>query len=188
MPYLLYPEPGPIEETLNTLVHLPLFAPVADFLAQICATALFVAVLPITIPFLALQAVYRVFRGMLSPLLHRNRPPAGEAIVITGCDSGFGYSAALHLASRGHTVFAICFSDETSQALHAASKKQDNLVRIICDVTRDSDVDAAVAVVESWVDSVGKGRRVLALVNNAGRGTPGILDLLPLSEFETVRM
>ena len=30
------------------------------------------------------------------------------AVVVTGCDSGFGKALALELLSRGYTVFACC--------------------------------------------------------------------------------
>jgi hypothetical protein len=197
MPFLLYPDPGPVEETLNRIVHLPPVAPAADLLASLSYSLLYVACLPLTISGLVLRAGHQYARLLLPGLVcgGGNTHPGQEAIVITGCDSGFGYSTALELAHRGHTVFALCLSEETSQQLQAAAKKHNlaNLVRVICDVTRDADVDAAVAVVDRWLSSGNEpskptgARRVRALVNNAGRGTPGLVDLLSLSEYEEVR-
>jgi len=195
MPYLLYPEPGPVEETLNRLVHLPAIAPAADLLAGLASVLLYVAFLPLTVACLVARAGYRYARQAL-PGLFGGAPgsahTAQEAIVVTGCDSGFGYAAALDLAQRGYTVFALCFAEQSSQQLEAAAKKHDNLVRVICDVTRDADVEAAAAAVDRWLSAPGSepgaARRLLALVNNAGRGTPGLVDLLPLSEYEAVRL
>ena len=195
MPYLLYPEPGPVEETLNRLVHLPAIAPAADLLAGLASVLLYVAFLPLTVACLVARAGYRYARQAL-PGLFGGAPgsahTAQEAIVVTGCDSGFGYAAALDLAQRGYTVFALCFAQQSSQQLEAAAKKHDNLVRVICDVTRDADVEAAAAAVDRWLSAPGSepgaARRLLALVNNAGRGTPGLVDLLPLSEYEAVRL
>jgi NAD(P)-dependent dehydrogenase (short-subunit alcohol dehydrogenase family) len=191
MPFLLYPDPGPVEETLNRLVQMPPVAPAADLLASLSYSLLYVACLPLTVSGLVLRAGHQYAR-LLLPWGGGNTPPGQEAIVITGCDSGFGYSTALELAHRGHTVFALCLSEESSQQLKAAAKEHNlvNLVRVICDVTRDSDVDAAVAVVDRWLSSGNEpskprgARRVRALVNNAGRGTPGLVDLLSLSEYE----
>lgn len=33
----------------------------------------------------------------------------GKAVLITGCDSGFGHALAKHLHTLGFTVFAGCF-------------------------------------------------------------------------------
>jgi len=165
------------------MVHWPLVSPLADLLACLSSTLIYVGTLPITIPLLTGQAAYRTARQMLRPLLKDNVDPSTQAIIITGCDSGFGLSTALQLAAIGHTVFALCYSDETSHDLLAASKTHDKLVRIICDVTKDSHVDAAAASVKEW-EASSPSNRVLALVNNAGKATPGIVDLCPLSEFE----
>ncbi len=50
----------------------------------------------------------------------------GRAIVITGCDSGFGYDAAVELAlNRGFTVYAGCLTEAGVAALgRLASEKK----------------------------------------------------------------
>lgn len=40
-----------------------------------------------------------------------NKPQPGEAILITGCDSGFGQASALRLAGAGWIVYAGCLTD-----------------------------------------------------------------------------
>jgi hypothetical protein len=41
----------------------------------------------------------------------------GKAVVITGCDSGFGHELALRLVDRGMNVYAGCLTLEGSESL-----------------------------------------------------------------------
>ncbi|CAO2631528.1 D-beta-hydroxybutyrate dehydrogenase, mitochondrial (Fragments) [Lemmus lemmus] len=40
---------------------------------------------------------------------------SGKAVLITGCDSGFGFSLAKHLHSKGFLVFAGCLMKEVAE-------------------------------------------------------------------------
>lgn len=43
--------------------------------------------------------------------------PNGEGVLITGCSSGIGRAAAVHLARRGFTVFATVRKESDVQSL-----------------------------------------------------------------------
>ena len=110
------------------------------------------------------------------------------AVVITGCDGGFGKELALWAVDAGYVVFAGCLQKQTSwQGL-----LPDGLIPLQMDVTKDDQVADAVKTVEAWLNSENdktndepKKKRVLhALVNNAGVGTGGLVDWADLREFQ----
>lgn len=101
------------------------------------------------------------------------------AVVVTGCDSGFGQMLAIDLASRGFIVFAGCLAAETGKALlrDAASSSSSTttsssssfggtspdtagytqLYPLLLDITSDGHVQAAARKVQEWLDE-GTGR------------------------------
>jgi NAD(P)-dependent dehydrogenase (short-subunit alcohol dehydrogenase family) len=83
---------------------------------------------------------------------------AGRAVLVTGASSGIGRQIALSLAEQGFYVYAGARKDADIQALSALPNTQG--VRL--DVTIQSDIDAAVQLVEQG------GRGLYGLVNNAG--------------------
>ncbi|EOD17772.1 hypothetical protein EMIHUDRAFT_310752 [Emiliania huxleyi CCMP1516] len=106
---------------------------------------------------------------------------AGLAIVVTGCDSGFGRSLAVALAERGYTVFAGCLSPESASSLTGIHR----LRACKMDVTSDADVDSCVAAVHAWVEEGRGARRLLSVVSNAGRGAGGWVDWLSMGDYES---
>ncbi|XP_072403570.1 11-beta-hydroxysteroid dehydrogenase type 2-like isoform X2 [Chiloscyllium punctatum] len=73
--------------------------------------------------------VYRSFcsDGILSP--------EGKAVLITGCDSGFGHSLAKRLHSLGFHVFALVLQEKSDGAQELKSACSDRLIVIEMDVT-----------------------------------------------------
>ena len=51
-------------------------------------------------------------------------PVKGLVTVITGCDTGFGYDAALISASRGAIVYATCLTDAGVKNLERLKTEQ----------------------------------------------------------------
>jgi NADP-dependent 3-hydroxy acid dehydrogenase YdfG len=85
--------------------------------------------------------------------------------LITGCSSGFGRATAVELKKRGFEVVATARRTETLEDLDVDA-------RLALDVTDDASVAAAVS-----------GAGVIeALVNNAGIGVSGPVELVPLAE------
>ena len=84
-------------------------------------------------------------------------------VLITGCSSGFGWGGAVELTKRGHEVIATARRPEVLVDLDVAQK-----------LALDVDSDRSVA------DAVRAAGHIDALVNNAGRGIIGPVELLPI--------
>ena len=96
--------------------------------------------------------------------------------LVTGASSGIGASTALRLDADGHEVFAGVEDVADTGALATASER---LSVLALDVTRTASIDAAIADVTGRLT----GRGLDGLVNNAGVGFPGPLELLPLEDL-----
>lgn len=92
-------------------------------------------------------------------------------VLITGATAGIGRVTARHLAARGHLVFA---SGRREEALRALEAEAPGVVGIPFDVTDE----AAIAAARDQIDHRTEGRGVDALVNNAGFGQGGPLEML----------
>jgi NAD(P)-dependent dehydrogenase (short-subunit alcohol dehydrogenase family) len=95
-----------------------------------------------------------------------------STILITGCTSGIGRHAALHLAARGHRVFATGRNEKALAALKAEAPE--NLETLVLDVTSDESIAAA----KQQVDARTGGRGIDVLVNNAGYGLLGPTEMI----------
>lgn len=79
-------------------------------------------------------------------LKHDIVPYTNKAVIVTGCDSGFGRGVAIKLSKIGYHVFGCCYSKETNgyKELDELSKtSKGKLDLILLDVTSDASVDAA---------------------------------------------
>lgn len=188
LPY--QPPPEPIQK-LNRLLHTEPFASIGY--ALIWALIL-CAIVPLGGFALLLHLVYRGVRWVLEEHVLKNKDATsgmavdrGElGVVISGCDSGFGLGLALGLAEKGYQVFAGCLTLEES-ASHFA--EQPNIKAFQLDVTKAEDVEASVKLVEGWLQEQSgggapSGRRLHALVNNAGMGKMGQMDWLSMDDYE----
>ena len=95
-----------------------------------------------------------------------------EIAIVTGASSGIGEATAHTLLKSGYTVYAAARRVERMQGLAAAGAK---LLQL--DVTDEASMLAAVQRVLSDT-----GGRVDVLVNNAGYGSYGALEDVPLAE------
>ena len=94
---------------------------------------------------------------------------AGEqkSILITGASTGIGRNLAETLAAEGYHVYAGARKDADLKELDAI----ENVTAVRLDVTKQDDVDAAVALIRE------KGTGLWGLVNNAGvGGGAGVID------------
>ena len=96
-----------------------------------------------------------------------------KAVLVTGASSGIGRAMAEQLAKEGYFVYAGARKAEDIKALSAIA----NIEGIRLDVTKQDEIDAAVALVRE------RGKGLYGLINNAGVGALG-----PLIEFDEADM
>ncbi|MCP4414246.1 MAG: SDR family NAD(P)-dependent oxidoreductase [Gammaproteobacteria bacterium] len=110
---------------------------------------------------------------LISPLFINKtfafQSPSQKAILVTGASSGSGRMIAETLASKGYYVYAGARKEKDIKALNAIK----NIQSFRLDVTKQSEIDAAVKIV------INEGRGLYGLVNNAGVGL-----MAPLIELE----
>jgi NAD(P)-dependent dehydrogenase (short-subunit alcohol dehydrogenase family) len=97
-----------------------------------------------------------------------------KAVLVTGATSGIGLKITEKLAGNGFYVYAGARKDEDMKRLNA----MDNTTAVRIDVTKQDQIDAAVAFVES------QGRGLWGVVNNAGVAVYSPLTTGPESEFD----
>ena len=111
------------------------------------------------------MAVLDFFRTFATKM---QRNMENKTIIITGASSGFGKATAEMLSQQGHTVYGLC-----------RRAMQDGAVRYRqCDVRNREQIRAVVA------DIVKEQGRVDVLVNNAGMGIGGALELATEEEID----
>jgi NAD(P)-dependent dehydrogenase (short-subunit alcohol dehydrogenase family) len=103
-------------------------------------------------------------------------PTATRAVLVTGASSGIGRKIAERLAAEGYFVYAGARSDKDLRALRAIK----NVQPLRLDVTKQQDIDAAVAAVNHG------GRGLYGLVNNAGIVTNATVLDTKMEEFDAV--
>jgi NAD(P)-dependent dehydrogenase (short-subunit alcohol dehydrogenase family) len=98
-------------------------------------------------------------------------------VLLTGASSGIGATTALGLDRAGMTVFA-GFRDpgDAGPLLKGAS---DRLQVLALDITDAQSIAAAVANLDAQLGAGG----LDAVVNNAGEGIPGPLEILPIEQL-----
>jgi short-subunit dehydrogenase len=95
----------------------------------------------------------------------------GKVALVTGASSGIGDATARRLAQLGYTVYAVARRADRMAALTEQGCRVEP-----CDVTEDA---ALVALVEKIISEAG---RIDVLVNNAGYGSYGALEDVPIAE------
>ncbi|EFX74132.1 hypothetical protein DAPPUDRAFT_200252 [Daphnia pulex] len=105
-----------------------------------------------------------------------------KAVVITGCDSGFGNALAIKLDGIGFKVYAGCLDvrGEGPQELKTKCSKRLSLIPL--DVTKSDQVSAATHLVASTLED----RKLWAVVNNAGVACSSEIEWCPINIFENM--
>uniref|UniRef100_F6PPB0 D-beta-hydroxybutyrate dehydrogenase, mitochondrial n=1 Tax=Equus caballus TaxID=9796 RepID=F6PPB0_HORSE len=113
-------------------------------------------------------------------------PAGSKAVLVTGCDSGFGFSLAKHLHSKGFLVFAGCLMKDKGDVgvKELDSLKSDRLRTIQLNVCKSQEVEAAVETVRSSLGDPEKG--MWGLVNNAGISTFGEVEFTSMETYKEV--
>lgn len=105
---------------------------------------------------------------------------AGKAVLITGCDTGFGFALAQHLDALGFRVIACCLArdGEGAKKLRASASSRLHILQL--DVTSADDVLRTQQEVEALLPD---GEVLWGVVNNAGVSTFGEVEWAPENTF-----
>ncbi|BFZ03133.1 hypothetical protein BsWGS_06172 [Bradybaena similaris] len=108
--------------------------------------------------------------------------PAGKAVFITGCDSGFGHELAERLDKMGYHVFAGCLAPDREGARSLKESTSDRLKIVCIDVTDDFQVSQAVNFVKKNIGD----NQLWAVVNNAGVAVFCEIEWCSVQEFQKI--
>ncbi|XP_017262168.1 D-beta-hydroxybutyrate dehydrogenase, mitochondrial [Kryptolebias marmoratus] len=110
----------------------------------------------------------------------------GKAVLITGCDSGFGFALAKHLHSLGFMVFAGCLlkNKDGEGAKKLEELGSDRLKVVQLDVCSDEQVKKAVEYIKDNLQDAQRG--LWAVVNNAGVSTFGEVEFTSMDTYKQV--
>lgn len=100
-----------------------------------------------------------------------NQPPAPQTVLITGASSGIGEATAIALQKAGYTVYAAARRLERMQHLQKLG-----IHTISLDITDEASLQVALATITTEAGGVD------ILINNAGYGSYGSLEDVPMSE------
>jgi NAD(P)-dependent dehydrogenase (short-subunit alcohol dehydrogenase family) len=100
-----------------------------------------------------------------------------KTVLLTGCSSGLGRAAALHLARRGWRVLAVVRKQSDANNLAAEAGDAANLEPLVYSITDDQQVRELGRQVAELAP------QLAGLVNNAGTAYPGPLETLPLGDL-----
>jgi NAD(P)-dependent dehydrogenase (short-subunit alcohol dehydrogenase family) len=104
--------------------------------------------------------------------------PTGKYVLISGCDSGFGYGLAIELDKQGLNVLAGIYNPNNTDALTKHLSSRATVFKL--DITLQEDIDAAYEMISK------KTKTLHALVNNAGVGTGGYIDWITIESMRKV--
>ncbi|MEO8016856.1 MAG: SDR family NAD(P)-dependent oxidoreductase [Pseudomonadota bacterium] len=122
-------------------------------------------------------AIVMLSLSLALPIIGRADTPAtAKAILITGASTGIGRNITEHLAAKGYFVYAGARKQADLDALNAIK----NVQAVRLDVTKQEDIDAAVATITK------ANRGLYGLVNNAGVATIGTATETSPEEFNLV--
>ncbi|CAI9582512.1 unnamed protein product [Staurois parvus] len=107
-----------------------------------------------------------------------------KAVLITGCDSGFGFSIAKHLHDKGFSVFAGCLlKDKGDAGVKELDKmKSDRMKTVQLNVVKQEEIDRAVEIIKENV----KDKGLWGVVNNAGISTFGEVEFTSMDTYKEV--
>ncbi|XP_073482433.1 D-beta-hydroxybutyrate dehydrogenase, mitochondrial [Aquarana catesbeiana] len=109
-----------------------------------------------------------------------------KAVLVTGCDSGFGFSVAKHLHDKGFSVFAGClFKDKGDAGVKELDNmKSDRMKTVQLNVVKQEEIDRAVENIKENLKDPDKG--LWGVINNAGISTFGEVEFTSMDTYKEV--
>jgi len=163
-----------IEVSFNTLAHLPI---IREFIYAFLWTLFLTVGGFMSIVYLWTKAIYLALQAKFFPRKLIN--PEGKSLLITGCDTGFGYESAIVLAKMGFKVYAGCLKAESCTKLESENM---NIKGIQMNICSTEDIENAVSIIDSETASTGG---LYCVINNAGVNFGTIVDWTPEKDFRT---
>ena len=102
---------------------------------------------------------------------------SGKFVLVTGCDSGFGLSAAKAFRDLGFGVFAGCFNENSNGAKELRAGKKVEILQL--DVTDDVSVGECAERIRAVCGEQG----LWAVVNNSGINNQGYVELCSMQAY-----
>jgi len=99
--------------------------------------------------------ILRHYLKIVSNVLYKTYHGMTKHVLVTGCDTGFGYEIALDLSREKCRVFAGCLTEEGVRRL-----EEDKIfegVAFIMDVTKDEDVGRAKELIGEELKDIANG-------------------------------
>ncbi|XP_071551078.1 D-beta-hydroxybutyrate dehydrogenase, mitochondrial-like isoform X2 [Panulirus ornatus] len=128
----------------------------------------------------AFPIIWLLTAGTYLALASMKLPSLGKAVLVTGCDTGFGHHLALHLDKLGFRVFAGCLHCEGAGAKRLRREGSGRLHVLQLDVTSQKQIAKALQDVKHFLNS---GEVLWGLVNNAGISTYGAVEWVSMDTY-----
>ncbi|KAH9380036.1 hypothetical protein HPB48_023020 [Haemaphysalis longicornis] len=160
------------------IVCLALLYPVWELFARVpvlAEAATFVGTCTVTV-----VASYWLAVFIWSRALRRVVDTDKKAVLVTGCDTGFGYLAAKRFADDGFAVFAACLNASSDGAKELT--KRHNVRVVPLDITKDDQVQRALTQVKDGLGS----NELWAVVANAGVTGLGLVEWNSMERIKNI--
>lgn len=105
-----------------------------------------------------------------------NVDPQNRIVIITGCDTGFGHTAALELAKKGFLVVAGCLKESSTESF-----EHRNILCVKLDVLCDQDIENLTLMIGQM-----EGIKLHAIINNAGVPSNSLFDWSDIENYRQV--
>ncbi|KAJ3293829.1 hypothetical protein HDU79_011858 [Rhizoclosmatium sp. JEL0117] len=108
----------------------------------------------------------------------------GLTVVVTGCDSGFGFETSLALVALGMNVISGCLTDkgiEELSSIATSNRYPGRLTALPLDVTNETSVSTFTTKATHLTPN-----GIFALINNAGIGYTNPFEILGLSNHRQI--
>jgi NAD(P)-dependent dehydrogenase (short-subunit alcohol dehydrogenase family) len=174
--------PGPKLQQFNALLHTEPYSFIVYGIYWFFVLSIGAPLVAVSVVYLMLYEVLRHFVWKRRKIEPRGQTDRSLAVVVTGCDTGFGKEIVFRLVAEGFVVFAGCLKKESKQQYQGLPL----VIPMVLDVTSDKQVAQAFTSAENWLNdpSAKKKRHLHALVNNAGMGKGGYVDWVNISDYQ----
>ena len=126
----------------------------------------------------ALLGVWIVYYTSSALMIRKVMPSKNLAILVTGCDTGFGREISKRLASRGFTVFSGMLNKRRGKSDHP------NIIPLQMDVTSSDQVRDAFEKVKTWCEEDHHHHHLFCIVNNAGIQRGCLVEWTSMKDYE----